>query len=1316
MNRIKTIKSLLILLAVVCFSFTRLSGKEQFWYSFKQISIEQGLSYTNVQCILKDSDGFLWIGTKNGLNRFDRYELKNYYHTDVAGSLPSNQILFLAEDASHTLWIGTTQGLVRYCRKTDSFIPVLYKGTPLIVSAFCLHEKKGIIFAGEGELLLYDYVNRYFRPFSVWPAGTPVRADKIIRFSDTLLLLASRYGPLCVYNLADGQLRTLPGFNVPDITAICVDKEQQIWLSSYHKGLYCYDISGKELHHFTQANSGLSNDLITDIIEKDNQLWIATDGGGITIFTPGVRTFEVIRNVPEDIYSLPEKSIRCLYNDSQNNLWAGTVRGGLLSIQKVPVKTFKNVPLNNPYGLSDKVIVSLYEEPDGILWIGTDGGGINSFDPKTQQFSHYLTTYPEKVVSIAPFTDDKLLISCYSKGVFSFDKHTQALRPFLIVNKDVNEKECTGISLHIAQGLNGDIYFCGNRLWRYNKNTGKFFEVEGVDQEKQRCLLKIGCKDSLMYLMNFHHIVRLDLSNRQLESVCEWPGLEIRTAAFDGKNRIWIGTCEGLFYYDMERKTITAVKTGIFQSVTSLNYDREGRLWIGADKTLFCYYVNENKYIILGESDNVPVNELFHLPLLTPYKDYIYIGGNNGLICIDHAIAFDLDEQPLIGLSDIQVNGTSRFQDMDEQHTLLIPWNTQSLELKLRVQEKDLFRKRFFRYRIAGLEERNIETYDPILHIGTLPPGKYSIVVSCDTHEGNWSAPVCLLSVRVLPPFWKTGWFTGTGIILFVLVAGGIVSWIIKKKQDKFRQQLQAHEKKVNEDKVRFLINISHELRTPLTLVYSPMKQLLECPEEAEERIYVLKGMFKQVCRMKNIVNMVLDLRFIEAGGNPLHVLPHVFNAWVSSVTEDFRQEFEFRGIRLEYQFDQSVGEVAFDEAKCTIVLSNLLMNAVKYTDRDTTVRVVTKKMRSGKRIRVSVSDEGPGLSEADIPNLFFRFYQGKYGTDGYGIGLSYAKTLIEMHGGEISAYNNDTVGATFYFELPDTEDGSGFGEVNVVLPFQEEALEKKAEEVDQFDIRSLSLLVVEDEPDLNRFLKKTLGKYVKHVYTAANGIDALHLVGQYKPDLIVSDIRMPRMNGFEFCKTVKSTVEISHIPIVLLTARNDEESNKTGYKMGADAYVTKPFDVSVLIEIIKSLLKNRLQIKRKYQETSGVPVPPEVTFSNADEQFLLKLNKLILDHLDNPALNVTFLIGQMGMGRSSFYAKIKALTDLSANEYINKIRIDKAVRLLETTHLSIAEISEQVGFEYPRYFSAVFKQIKGITPTHFRNSFAGRENDLPPC
>ena len=354
---------------------------------------------------------------------------------------------------------------------------------------------------------------------------------------------------------------------------------------------------------------------------------------------------------------------------------------------------------------------------------------------------------------------------------------------------------------------------------------------------------------------------------------------------------------------------------------------------------------------------------------------------------------------------------------------------------------------------------------------------------------------------------------------------------------------------------------------------------------------------------------------------------------------------------------------------------------------------------------RISIIDRGNGLKQVNTQKLFTRFYQGTGEQSGTGIGLSYSRILVELHGGSIGARDNQEAGATFFFELPLRQQSEEIvcqpkAYLNELM--NDDSKEQLPEE-NTFDTSPYSILVVDDNPDLTDFLKKSLGEYFKRVVIASDGVEALQLTRNHAPDIIVSDVMMPRMNGYELCKNIKEDITISHIPIILLTARDDKQSQLSGYKNGADAYLTKPFEIEMLMEIIRNRLKNRESIKKRYLNTGLVPAPEESTFSQADETFLLKLNKIIQEHLDSSNLDVTFICKEIGMSRASLYNKLKALTDMGANDYINKFRMEKAITLITSTDMSFTEIAEKVGFTTSRYFSTAFKQYTGETPTQYK-------------
>ena len=518
---------------------------------------------------------------------------------------------------------------------------------------------------------------------------------------------------------------------------------------------------------------------------------------------------------------------------------------------------------------------------------------------------------------------------------------------------------------------------------------------------------------------------------------------------------------------------------------------------------------------------------------------------------------------------------------------------------------------------------------------------------------------------------------------------------------------MKEHEKQMYEEKVRFLINISHELRTPLTLIHAPLNRILKSLAPTDSNYVPLKGIYRQSQRMRDLLNMVLDLRKMEVGVSKLQVYPQQLNDWVLEVSADFISEGEARNVHIRYQLDEQITVVSFDREKCEIILTNLLINALKHSPEGGEILIQTELLPDEQSVRVSVADQGCGLKQVNIHKLFTRFYQGSGERNGTGIGLSYSKILAELHGGSIGARDNDTAGATFFFELP-------LQVVSEEIICQPKAYlnelitddnEEKNTETNTFQTKDYSLLVVDDNQDLIDFLRDTMKAHFKQVYTAADGVEALEIVRKYQPDIVVSDVMMPRMNGYELCKQIKENIDISHIPVILLTARDDEQSQLHGYKIGADGYLTKPFEEEMLLELIRSRLRNREQTKVRYLNAGLLPAPEESTFSQADETFLLKLNKVIAENLDSSVLDIAFLCKEMYMSRATLYNKLKALTDMGANDYINKFRLERAIQLITTTDLNFTEIAERTGFSTSRYFSTAFKQYTGETPTQYKES-----------
>ena len=1279
---------------------------EQQDYYFRQISLEQGLSQSRVQCIYRDHLGVIWIGTKWGLNSYDQSELKSYFHDrEQPNSLPDNFIRFITEDRLGDLYVSTNKGIAIYNKAENQFQPLKYNGKPFNAWSY-LQIGDNFLFGGEETLYQYNLTDKNITTIFPDIDGDKLKCiNRIFQWSPDMLITSSKKDGLWMYDLIKKKMYRCPFVKEREINTIFVDSQNRLWVSFYGKGIACYSKEGKRLFSLSTKNSGLNNDIIFDFLEKDNQLWIATDGGGINILDFQTMKFSHLKHISDDEQSLPNNSIYRLYKDQMDNIWIGSIHGGLFAIKKVFIKTYKDVPLNNPNGISERTVVSIFEDKDTLLWIGTDGGGINSFDQKTNTFHHYPTTYGEKVTSITNFSENELLLSCFNKGVFTFNKRTAQMQPFPIINDSISKREFSSGDLVNLYATKDNIYILGAKVYIYNKHTRQtsILYAPQIDIQRQIAMQAIYSDDTHLYLMGTNNLFKLNFKTNELSSLVNMKeGDDFTSACRDDKGNFWIGSNFGLLFYNKQTGKTEKIHTNLFNSVSSLAYDKKGKVWIGAQNMFFAYIINEKRFVILDESDGVPSNELIFTPIPALRTPNLYMGGTMGLVRINTDIIFESNSSPILKLLEVKLNGKSTLKQVNN-NCISIPWNHSSFNIKVIADEKNSFRKHLFRYVITGKDKMVIESYLQTLELGTLASGEYTISVSCDTSNGEWSQPTEILTIIVSPPWWKSTWFIILCIFFAFLVAGMVFFSLIRKKENRLKREMREHEKKIYEEKIRFLINISHELRTPLTLIYASLKRILNKEVKQDELPEYLQGAFKQANQMKDIINIVLDTRKMEVGQEVLHISSHPLHKWIQEVAETFQTASKAKEIEITYDFDDSIQSIAYDDTKCKVVLSNLIMNALKYSPNQT--RIVIKTIRTNESIQIHVQDQGIGLDNVDIKKLFTRFYQGKHNEGGSGIGLSYAKMLIDLHGGRMGAFNNKDRGATFFYEIPANLQEQEVScpqhsYLNELLssPEEEEKIESGA-----FSLQGYSLLIVEDKQDLREFLKNALKDKFKKIYQAENGLVALEVIKQQQPDIIVSDVMMPQMNGYQLCKEIKENLNISHIPVILLTARADSESQMLGYKLGADAYLPKPFEMEMLLSVIQNQMRNREYIKSRYRGNQFILSPQEATFSNADEQFMIKLNEMIDQNLSQPDLDVKFLTAQMAMSRTSLYNKIKELTGMGANDYINRRRIDKAIILLTQSDMSITEISEQVGFTYQRYFSTLFKEMKGMTPSQFR-------------
>lgn len=748
-------------------------------YSFTQLSIEQGLSQSTAQSILLDHKGTLWIGTKSGLNSYTQEGIKTYlHHSGDPHSLPSNYINHLTEDSLGNFWIATSKGLALYDDEQDQFNTV---NSSIIYSSVGV--EGGMWFGSENAIHCYDYKSKELKTIHIEKEEgegiNPVdyRIQKMLYLEDGKILIGTRKKGIYLYDCRIRQFTLLIPSSQNLLTSLYVTADHHIYTAFYGDGFYCYDRTGKMLKHYTKENSGLKNNYVLDMAEYNGNIWLATDGSGINLFTPRTFQFSQLQHIVGDYSSLPVNSITLLYKDMKDNLWAGSVRGGIFSIKETYIKTYKEAILNNTNGLSEQSVISLYEEKDGKVWIGTDGGGINLYDPSTDKFIHFPSTYGDKVVSIAEVSETELMVSLYTKGIFLFNKKTHKYRPFTIVDEETNKKECFYGYLPLAnQVADGKIYIisCGTYVYHTHDHTFSRMQTDRDYDFSNDALCLSYSNDRFSLLKCAHQAFWVDQKSDSIRLLFELEKDELITSmSYDNNRMIWTSTNKGLGFFDLESQKYHRIRTRLFNGISYLIADGKGRLWICAQNHLYSYIIKENRFILWNSSDGFPPNEILFAYQKQSNRDYIYLGGSEGLVKINTDIPYTETQIPEIYLSEILFNGSPSLKKVKE-NTIKIPWNYNSLSVHFRIKNRDVFQKYLLQYIIEGRGKQSIETYDPVLNLSSLSAGNYSIWVSCNTKNGNRTPSKQLIHIIVTPPWYKTVWFIGVAAVLFIIMTASI--------------------------------------------------------------------------------------------------------------------------------------------------------------------------------------------------------------------------------------------------------------------------------------------------------------------------------------------------------------------------------------------------------------------------------------------------------------------------------------------------------------------------------------------------------------
>ncbi len=1295
-------KQFLISIAIIL-SVLPLKASEQFIYT--TVSNRDGLT-SAINCIYKEKDGDVLLGTMSGLYAFNGHEVRHF-----DDSLLCDRIVYqIEEDKEGNIWALTDRWVMFRKKGEEDFIRLTaesrYQAPPFY--SIC-QDEDGVWLGSQGSIYRYTYEDRRFSHFRDLDGKDFFFCTFMNKLDRTTLLCSSNSGSILL-DTETGDFRDAPSGPLKEVSGTMTDSKGRLWMAYYNNGIRVYEKDGTLIKAYTTDNSPLSNDVVICFVEKDSKIWAGTDGGGINIIDPENDSIQVLSPISGDSSSFPGHSIKRLHTDHYGNIWAGSTRDGLIKISQSGMKTYTNCQVGHSSGLSNPTVLCLFqEEGDDAVWIGTDGGGVNRYDPKTNRFTHYLNTLDTKVITISTYSDRELAISVYADRIWLLDKRTGGVRPLEINDEYINYfMKYTGRSLIVSNGTGNSLFLLSNTVREFDKKTGTCHTIPVEEGESTAGnIFVIGRSDKGLYLHDMYNIWRVDEEAGELRKVVR-TDYNIRCGYIGDNGDIWLATDKGVCLFNEYSGEVRHIATNLFSDASAVVWDGKSKVWIGADQQLFAYLTEEDSFTMFGESDGASLNEYLSKPRLLSCNGDVYIGGAQGLLRIDSEYTIDATEVPQIRLSNIFAD-RERIH-ADEEGVYEVPRDSKILSISISTQETDIFRQKLYRFLFPDSGKEYVQR-SPTLEIQSIPdPGKHDILVSCTKRNGEWTEPTKIMTLRVPRPWYLSGWFMAGVAAFILLTAGSVAISLMYRKASRLRLALKEQEQQIYEDKVKMLINISHELRTPLTLIMAPLKRLLNGSISEEEQSATLSRVYRQSKRMKDLLDMVLDLRKLEVGKSGLKMEKSDFNAWISSTVEDIIKEEKAEEIEVSTDLDPSVGMVDFDRRKCETVLMNILMNAIKHSSKGDHITIKTSLMESGN-VRVSICDEGPGLGDIDRSRLFTRFYQSNSEAYGSGIGLSYSKILVELQGGMIGAENNVGKGATFWWEIPAVS--GSVAEIPSKAYLNELIDYETAEGVSIPETESLStsgarLMLVDDNKDLLDFLCEALTGEFAEILTASGGSKALSAIAGGKlPDIIVSDVNMPDGDGYKLCAELKGNERYSHIPVILLTARGEGQSD--GYKVGADAFIAKPFEVETLLELIRNILRKRNDIRKKYLDIDEKAVSD---YGSDEESFIIRLNRIVSDHIDDPELDQQMLCREMGMSRATLFNKMKRITGSGAKEYITRLRIEKAKKLMEDTDMTIAEISDRTGFASQSYFSTAFKSQTGFTPSQYRNENNKRQHE----
>ena len=1312
--------------------FCQAQSVEEHYY-FKNLSIRNGLSQNTVNAILQDRKGFMWLGTKDGLNRYDGLSFRKFKH-DAANprSIGNSFITSLYEDFNGNIWVGTDAGVYIYYPEKEAFeefdCQSLEKTRIERSVSMIAGDKQGRVWiAVEAQgMFCYDARQKLLRNYPLSEISSNI---KCFTFDSGGTLWLGFYGDGLYYS--KDNLATVHPYGSPEdgkrefeggvITKIVQGNYNCLYIGSVKEGVSELNLTSGQVRNLLAIDESGESIFCRDLLPySDNELWIGTESG-IYIYNLRTAQFIHLRASLYDSYSLSDNAIYALYKDREEGLWIGSYFGGVDYYPRQYTYFAKYYPKNIANSLHGKRVREFCRADDGTLWIGTEDGGLNHFNPKTKEFHFFEPSAGFTNIHGLCMDGSHLWVGTFSKGLRVIDTRTGVvLRTYTEghTSHSLNDNSIFSICRTSA----GEIYL-GTLfgLLRYNRTQDNFDRIPELNG-KFVYDIKEDSYGNLWLATYANGAYCYDVSARRwknyvfdAEDEKSLPYDKVLSVFEDSYRQIWLTTQGGgfcLFHPDTETFTRYGLKDGLPNDVVYQIVEDDDRfLWLTTNNGLVRFDPKTMEMKVFSTANGLPTNQFNYRSGFKDEAGNIYLGSINGFVAFDPRTFAENRQVPAVAITDFLLfNKEVPVGETDSplkssitfSDKVVLTADQNSFSFRIAALSYQAPRMNKLMYKLEGFDEGWLTIGEsPLVTYSNLGYGDYVFKVKASNSDGVWNEQETSLHLSILPPFYLSGWAYCFYVLFFMGCLVCVIFYFKRRNYRKQHRQMemleQEKEREVYHAKIDFFTNVAHEIRTPLTLIKGPLENIIlkkEVDSETKEDLYIMK---QNTERLLNLTNQLLDFRKTETRGFRLNFTECDVVAVLRETYLRFTSLAKQKGLDFILELPQECFMADVNQEALTKIISKLLNNGLKYASTYLRISLETDE----KVFHIRTFNDGemiPDTMKEEIFKPFVRLDKEDEVTTGTGIGLALSRSLAELHQGSLMMEKGEEVNC-FCLTLPVNQDSTITLSAENVSQVEENSCGWEQEETDTKEKKPM-ILVVEDNPDMLAFVRKQLTTEYS-VLTAMNGIEALAVLDNHYVNLVVSDVMMPQMDGFELCKTIKSDLSYSHIPVVLLTAKTNIQSKIEGLELGADAYIEKPFSVEYLLANISSLIHNREKLRQTFAKSPFVAANT-MALTKADEEFIWKLNDIIQANLHNPEFSMEDMADALKMSRSSFYRKIKGVLDLSPNEYLRLERLKQAAQLLKEGKSRVNEICYTVGFNSPSYFSKCFLKQFGVLPKDF--------------